>query len=62
MLEELNWSSLEERWNNASVTMLYKVVNGLVAVDASDELINSDMRTCANSSHSYRHFSSNTEQ
>ena len=62
MLKELNWSSLEERRKNASVTMLYKVVNGLVAVDASDVLVNSDRRTRANNSHSYRHFSSNTEQ
>ena len=44
------------------MTMLYKVVNGLVAVDASYVLVNSDKRTRANNSQSYRHFSSNTEQ
>ena len=32
MLNELKWSSLEERRNRASVTFLYKTVNGLTAI------------------------------
>ncbi len=36
MLKELNWLSLEERRRNIRMTMMFKVVNGLVAIDSQD--------------------------
>ena len=39
MLEELGWRSLEQRRADLRLTLLYKCINGIVAVDLSDDLI-----------------------
>ena len=44
MLNHLNWDTLQERRNKSRVTMIFKILNGLVAID-SDKLIPSSRRT-----------------
>ena len=36
MLEELKWPTLEERRQRARLVLMYKIVNGLVKIDATD--------------------------
>ena len=43
MIEDLNWKSLEDRRNIAKLTMMYKLVNGLVLVNTEDRLIPPDI-------------------
>ncbi len=38
MLEELGWLSFEERRRQQTLTMLFKIVNGIVDVDAGQYL------------------------
>ncbi len=48
MLNELGWSPLEERRRYQCLTMLFKIRNGLVAVDANEYMtpINRPTRHC----------------
>ena len=39
ILEELKWPTLEERRRKARLVLMYKIVNGLVKIDATDWLI-----------------------
>jgi hypothetical protein len=39
MLEELKWPTLEERRKRARLILMYKIVNGLVKIDATDRLV-----------------------
>ena len=39
MVDELNWRSLKQRGTDQRLIMLYKIVNNLVEVDLSKELI-----------------------
>ena len=39
MLEELKWPTLEERRQRARLILMYKIVNGLVKIDATDRLV-----------------------
>jgi hypothetical protein len=39
MLEELKWPTLEERRQRARLVLMYKIVNGLVEIDATDRLV-----------------------
>ena len=39
ILEELKWPTLEERRRKARLVLMYKIVNGLVKIDATDRLI-----------------------
>jgi hypothetical protein len=43
MIEDLNWKSLEDRRKIAKLTMMYKLVNGLVLVNTEDRLIPPDI-------------------
>ena len=36
ILEELKWPTLEERRRKARLVLMYKIVNGLVKIDATD--------------------------
>jgi hypothetical protein len=36
MIEDLNWKSLEDRRKMVKLTMMYKLVNGLVLVNTGD--------------------------
>ena len=39
MLEELKWPTLEERRQRLRLVLMYKIVNGLVKIDATDRLV-----------------------
>jgi hypothetical protein len=39
MLEDLKWPTLEERRQRARLVLMYKIVNGLVKIDATDRLV-----------------------
>jgi hypothetical protein len=39
MLEELKWPTLEERRQRTRLVLMYKIVNGLVRMDATDRLL-----------------------
>ena len=45
ILKDLNWDSLVSRRTSAQLIMFYKIVNGLVAVKASDYIKSSSRRT-----------------
>jgi len=45
MINDLGWDSLESRRCNAKLTLFYKIINGLVAVNPNDFLTNGDTRT-----------------
>ena len=42
MLQQLQWPTLEERRKKARLTLLYKVANGEVKIDAVNKLIPPD--------------------
>ena len=39
MLEELKWPTSEEKRQRARLVLMYKIVNGLVKIDATDRLV-----------------------
>jgi hypothetical protein len=39
MLKDLKWSTLEERRQRVRLVLMYKIVNGLVKIDATDKLV-----------------------
>ena len=45
MLEHLEWPRLQQRRQNARLTMMYKVIRGLVALPSDEYLIPADSRT-----------------
>jgi hypothetical protein len=53
MIEELGWSDLADRRRNARLTMFYKIVNGLVAIDAKDYIEPGSSRTRSSSNQKY---------
>ena len=58
MLTRLGWATLEQRRENQWLTMMYKVVHGLVAVPTT-HLTAADFRTRANHSYKFRTISCN---
>ncbi len=36
MLQDLGWKALQDRWRDARMMMMYKIVNGLVAITAHE--------------------------
>jgi len=58
MLTQLGWSPLEQRRENQRLTMMYKVVHGLVAVPTT-QLIPADSRTRSNHNFKFRSITSN---
>ena len=42
MLQKLQWPTLEERRKKARLTLLYKVANGKVKIDAGNKLLPPD--------------------
>jgi len=59
MLTQLGWSTLEQRRENQRLTMMYKVVHGLVAVPTT-QLIPADSRTKSNHNFKFRNIGSNS--
>jgi hypothetical protein len=54
MIEDLNWKSLEDRMKIARLTMMYKLVNGLVLVNTEDRLIPLDRISRNNNTKAYQ--------
>ena len=54
MINDLGWDSLESRRCNARLTLFYKIVNGLVAVNPNDFLTNGDTRTRSDNHRKFR--------
>jgi len=59
MLTRLGWATLEQRHENQRLTMMYKVVHGMVAVPTT-HLTAADSRTRANHSFKFRTISCNS--
>jgi len=45
MIQQLGWNTLQERRNQARVIMMYRIVNGLIAIPASLYLTHSTHST-----------------
>jgi hypothetical protein len=61
MIEDLNWKSMEDRRKIAKLTMMYKLVNGLVLVNTDDRLISPDRISRNNNTKAYQIPSCRTE-
>ena len=60
MLEELKWPTLEERRQRARLILMYKIVNGLVKIDATDRLVQPSRLSRNMGQHSFQIPSCNT--
>jgi len=64
MIAELGWCSLADRRRDQRLAMLYRVINGLIAVPSSDILLTADARTRSvhRKNLTFRHIRANTNQ
>ena len=60
MLQELNWSTLQDRRRETRLVLMYKIVNGVVAVPA-DDYLNRGYRRTRRNSQNYRQYSTKFE-
>ncbi len=60
MIRNLGWTDLHVRRKNSRLVYLYKILNGLVAIPVSDQLIPADKRTRGGHSKSFKHIRSTT--
>ena len=60
MLEELKWPILEERRQRARLVLMYKIVSGLVKIDATDRLVQPSRLSRNMGQHSFQIPSCNT--
>ena len=60
MLEELKWPTLEERWQRARLVLMYKIVNGLIKIDATERLVQLSRLSRNMGQHSFQIPSCNT--
>ena len=60
MLEELDWESLENRGVKLQLTLLYKVVNDLVAIPCDTYLTPMSSRTRSSHTKKFRQYSTKT--
>ena len=61
LLSELGWETLEKRRSNASLTMMFKIINNEVAININEHLERSTSSTRKEHSHQFRHISTNTD-
>ena len=54
MLQQMNWRSLEQRRQDARLTMLYKIVNDKVCIETSARLIPPSRRTRHTQPHAFQ--------
>ena len=62
MISDLGWASLEDRRKMARMTLVYKIVNGLVAVPVDTSLTPADSRTRAAHSKKFKLIATKTQQ
>ena len=61
MLEHLEWETLETRRAKYQLTMMFKIIHGLVDIPADDHLTAASTRTRAHHSHKFRHIPASTD-
>ena len=61
MLEELNWESLESRRTKIQLTLLYKIMNGMVDIPTSPYVTQASARTRSSHTMKLRQISSRTD-
>ena len=61
MLEDLNWDTLVTRRAKSQVTMLFKIVNGLVDIPAADFVIPASTRTRSHHDKKLRQYATSTD-
>ena len=61
MLERLEWETLETRHAKYQLTMMFKIIHGLVDIPADDNLTAASTRTRAHHSHKFRHIPASTD-
>ena len=62
ILNQLGWIPLVQRQREARLALMYKIIQGKVAIPVDDILTLADQRTCKKHPYNYRHLISNTEQ
>jgi len=60
MIKDLGWSDLARRRRNTRLTMLYKIANGLVAIEPNNYLIPGSSRTRSNNNQKYMQIHTST--
>ena len=60
MLSKLDWVPLAERRHDARLTMMFKIINDLIAIPAEEYLTKPSSRTRAGTSNSYRQYTTKT--
>ena len=60
MLSKLDWVPLAERRRDARLTLMFKIINDLIAIPAEEYLTKSSSRTRSGASNSYRLYTTNT--
>ena len=61
LLDELNWESLESRRTKIQLTLLYKIMNGMVDIPTSPYVTQASARTRLSHTEKLRHISSRTD-
>ena len=61
MLDHLEWETLESRRTKNQLTMLFKIIHGLVDIPASDYITPANTRTRSSHSLKFRQFSSSSD-
>ena len=61
MLEHLEWETLETRRAKYHLTMMFKIIHGVVDIPADDHLTAASTRTRAHHSHKFRHIPASTD-
>ena len=62
MLADLGWDRLEERRRELRLTIMFKIVHGLIKVPSTDILVPADTRTRSNHPYKYKQIRANTEE
>ncbi len=62
MKNELEWLNLAERRREIRLTMLFKIVRGLVEIEVDDYLTKADSRTRSSHDFKYKHIQTNSQQ
>ena len=61
MLEDLNWDTLETRRSKSQVTMMFKIINGLVDIPAADFVTPASTRTRSHHGKKLRQYATSTD-
>jgi len=62
MLQDLQWQPLKERRREIRLTLLFRIVQGKIAIPVEDILTRADARTRSQHDYKFRHISANTQQ